>query len=113
MDATAQPGRVSGSFVIGSLVVGAVFGLGLVAVGAIAVGAVQRRREWGVATGPIDATGPEGQLQEPQYADRGTTTDGGDDAGDTVNAVVGTGITPFTNRAPLSVPRSEHSRRHG
>ena len=93
-------------------VLGAVLA-GVVVVAALTVGSVQRRREWAVVTGPIAATGPGGELQEPQHADHGAPAGHTDDAADTVIAVVGTGITPFVNRAPLSVPRTEHSKRHG
>lgn len=102
--------------ILAALVLGAVavvLAAGLLAGATLAVGAVRQRRLWSVVTGTITATGPEGELQDPQYAGLGTTTDGGDAAGDTAIAVVGAGIKPFANRAPLSVPRTEHSQRHG
>ena len=89
--------------VAGALVAGAV----------LTVGAIRHHREWSVDTGPILATGPEGELQDPQYAARGNSASGTDDAADTAIAVVGAGITPFINRAPLSVARTQHSQRHG
>jgi hypothetical protein len=57
---------------------------------------------------------PMGELQDPQYADQRRAGDSSvDDAHDTAVAVVGLGIKPFANRAPLSVPRSSRSLRHG
>lgn len=93
--------------VLGALVTGAVIAV------VLAVTASRRRHEWAVDTGPIAATAPEGELQDPQYAGSATSTSSGDEAGDIVIAVVGTGITPLNNRAPLTVPRTQHSQRHG
>ena len=73
------------------------------------------RRVWSGPSLPMhEIIAPMGELQDPQYADRRRAGDPGvDDAHDTAIAVVGLGIKPFANRAPLSVPRSSRSLRHG
>jgi hypothetical protein len=95
-----------------------VFGSLLVAlvVGALlAMHWVRDRRIWSGPNLPMqELIAPMGELQDPQYADqRGSGVSGVDEAHDTAVAVIGIGIKPFTNRAPLSVPRSSRSMRHG
>jgi hypothetical protein len=95
--------------VLGTLVVA-------VAVGALLLRAWLRdRRTWAGPALPMhEIIAPMGELQDPQYADQRRTRDASvDDAHDTAVAVVGLGIKPFANRAPLSVPRSSRSTRHG
>lgn len=100
------------------VVVGTVLGTLVVAV---AVGALllrswlRDRRTWSAPDLPMhEIIAPMGELQDPQYADqRRGRDDSVDDAHDTAVAVVGLGIKPFANRAPLSVPRSGRSVRHG
>jgi hypothetical protein len=95
--------------VFGSLVLAIVIGL------LLAVRWVRDRRMWSAPDLPMhELIAPMGELQEPQYADRLRPVEGGvDEAHDTAVAVIGIGIKPFANRAPLSVPRSSRSLRHG
>jgi hypothetical protein len=95
--------------VFGSLLLGVVVGL------LVAVRWVRDRRTWSAPNLSMhELIAPMGELQDPQYADRRRPGDSSvDDAHDTAVAVIGVGIKPFTNRAPLSVPRSSRSMRHG
>jgi hypothetical protein len=95
--------------VFGSLVLAIVVGV------LLAVRWVRDRRTWSAPDLPMhELIAPMGELQDPQYADRRRSGDGSaDEAHDTAVAVIGVGIKPFTNRAPLSVPRSSRSIRHG
>ena len=76
---------------------------------------VRDRRTWSAPDLPMhELISPTGELQDPQYAGRRRLGDGSvDDAHDTAVAVVGIGIKPFANRAPLSVQRSSRSLHHG
>jgi hypothetical protein len=94
---------------LGSLLVAIVVGV------LLAVGWVRDRRTWSAPSLPMhELIAPMGELQDPQYLDRRRTGDSGvDEAHDTAVAVIGVGVKPFTNRAPLSVPRVSRSIRHG
>jgi hypothetical protein len=95
--------------VVGVLAFGLVVGL------VVLVGLVRSRRTWRApSVWTDDFSHRTRELQDPQFADRGRARDPSvSDAHDTAIAVAGLGIHPFTNRAPLSVPRTEHSIRHG
>lgn len=100
------------------VVIGTVFGTLVVAVvvGAwLLVSWLRDRRTWSAPDLPMhELIAPMGELQDPQYADQRRSRDASvDDAHDTAVAVVGLGIKPFANRAPLSVQRSSRSIRHG
>jgi hypothetical protein len=89
--------------------------LALVVGGLLGVRWLRDRRTWSGPDLPMqELIAPMGELQDPQYADqRPGGMSGVDEAHDTAVAVIGIGIKPFTNRAPLSVPRSSRSIRHG
>jgi hypothetical protein len=92
-----------------------VLGFGLVVGMVVLFGLLRSRRTWRApSVWTDDFSLRTTELQDPQFADRGRPSDPSvSDAHDTAIAVVGLGIHPFTNRAPLSVPRNEHSIRHG
>ena len=100
------------------VVIGTVLGTLVVAVAVAALllrAWLRDRKTWSAPDLPMhEIIAPMGELQDPQYADQRRARDASvDDAHDTAVAVVGLGIKPFTNRAPLSVPRSARSGRHG
>jgi hypothetical protein len=97
------------------LTMGASAALGVLVAILVLVGWVRGRMTWSAPSIPMhEMIWPMGELQDPQYLDEGRVRDSGvDDAHDTAVAVMGIGIKPFSNRAPLSVPRSERSLRHG
>lgn len=78
-------------------------------------GWLRDRRTWSGPDLPMhEIIAPMGELQDPQYADQRRGRDASvTEAHDTAVAVVGLGIKPFVNRAPLSVPHSSRSQRHG
>jgi hypothetical protein len=100
------------------VVVGTVLGALVVAVTVSALllrSWLRDRRTWSAPDLPMhEIIAPMGELQDPQYADQRKGRDASvNDAHDTAVAVVGLGIKPFANRAPLSVPRSDRGLRHG
>jgi hypothetical protein len=81
----------------------------------VLVGWVRARVTW---SGPSilmhELIAPTGELQDPQFLnERRGRDNSANEAHDTAVAVIGIGIKPFTNRAPLTVQRSERSLRHG
>ena len=96
------------------MLVGTVLVAVLVAV-LVLVGWVRGRLTW---TAPSivmhELIAPTGELQDPQFLDERRHRDrSADEAYDTAVAVIGIGIKPFSNRAPLTVQRTERSLRHG
>lgn len=81
----------------------------------VLIGWLRDRRAWSAPSILMhELIAPMGELQDPQYLDRRRGRDSSaNDAHDTAVAVIGIGVKPFANRAPLSVPRSERSLRHG
>jgi hypothetical protein len=92
-----------------------VLAFGLVIAVVVLVGAIRNRRTWAApSVWTDDHTLRIRELQDPQYAHSRPAGDPSvSDAHDTAIAVAGLGIHPFTNRAPLSVPRNERSLHHG
>jgi hypothetical protein len=97
------------------LMMGASAAFGVLIAILLLVGWVRGRMTWSAPSIPMhEMICPMGELQDPQYLDERRVWDSSvDDAHDTAVAVMGIGIKPFTNRAPLSVPRTERSQRHG
>jgi hypothetical protein len=97
------------------LTMGAAAAVGVLVAVLVFVGWVRGRMTWSAPSIPMhEMIAPMGELQDPQYLDERRVRDSNvDDAHDTAVAVMGIGIKPFTNRAPLSVPRTERSQRHG